>query len=302
MNKKSIVTGGAGFIGSHVVDALISLGYEVHIVDNMSAGKEENINPKAIMHKADIRNLEEISPLFKGVDFVFHLAAFPQVQYSIEHPEETNDININGTQNVLIASQRAGVKRLIYSASWAAYGDHEKMPMVETDLPRPKSPYGLQKYVGEHLCRLWSEIYGLETVSLRYFNVYGPRQSDTGAYALVIARFLKQLREGQKMTITGDGLQTRDFTHVRDVVRANILAIESEKVGKGEVINIGAGNPRSVLEIAKLLGGDYEFIAPRIEPRHALASNLRAKELLGFVPQENFEDAIKELLRFNSNT
>lgn len=299
---KCIVTGGAGFIGSHVVDALIGAGYEVHIIDNMSAGKEENINPKAIMHKADIRNLEEISPIFQNADFVFHLAAFPQVQYSIEHPEETNEININGTQNVLIASAKAGVKKLIYSASCAAYGDQEKMPMVETDLPTPKSPYGLQKYVGEHLCRLWSEIYGLPTVSLRYFNVYGPRQSDTGAYALVIARFLKQIREGQKMTITGDGLQTRDFTHVRDVVRANILAMESEKVGKGEVINIGAGNPRSVLEIAKLLGGEYEFIAPRIEPRHALASNAKAKELLGFVPQENFEDAIKELLRFNSNT
>lgn len=296
---KCVVTGGAGFIGSHVVDALVGAGYEVHIIDNMSAGKEENINPKAVMHKMDIRNLEDISPIFQNADFVFHLAAFPQVQYSIEHPEETNEININGTQNVLIASQRANVKKLIYSASCAAYGDQEKMPMVETDLPTPKSPYGLQKYVGEHLCRLWSEIYGLPTVSLRYFNVYGPRQSDTGAYALVIARFLKQIREGQKMTITGDGLQTRDFTHVRDVVKANILAMESEKVGKGEVINIGAGNPRNVLEIAKLLGGEYEFIAPRIEPRNALADNTKAKVLLGWIPQENFEMAIGELLEPN---
>ncbi len=244
------------------------------------------------MHKMDIRNLEEISPIFNGAGYVFHLAAFPQVQYSIEHPEETNDININGTQNVLIASAKAGVKRLIYSASCAAYGDQEKMPMVETDLLKPKSPYGLQKYVGEHLCRLWSEIYGLPTVSLRYFNVYGPRQSDTGAYALVIARFLKQLREGQKMTITGDGLQTRDFTHVHDVVRANIFAMESEKVGSGEVINIGAGNPRSVLEIATLLQGDYEFIAPRIEPRNALADNTKARELLGWEPKEDFEKSV----------
>lgn len=299
MKVKCIVTGGAGFIGSHVVDALIERGFEVHIIDNMSAGKEENINPKAKMHKADIRNLEEISPLFEGIDFVFHLAAFPQVQYSIEHPEETNEININGTQNVLIASAKAGVKRLIYSASCAAYGDQEKIPMIETDLPRPKSPYGLQKYVGEHLCRLWSEIYGLQTVSLRYFNVYGPRQNDTGAYALVIARFLKQLREGSKMTITGDGLQTRDFTHVRDVVRANLLAMESEKVGNGEVINIGAGNPRSVLEIAKLLPGEYEFIPPRIEPRNALADNKKAKELLGWGPEESFEKALEELLELN---
>ncbi|HYC34554.1 MAG TPA: NAD-dependent epimerase/dehydratase family protein [Candidatus Paceibacterota bacterium] len=292
---KSIVTGGAGFIGSHVADALVDLGHEVHIIDNMSAGKEENVNPKAILHKIDIRKLSEIKPIFKGTDFVFHLAAMPQVQYSIEHPEETADININGTQNVLIAAQKAGVKRLIYSASCAAYGDQEKMPMIETDLPRPKSPYGLQKYVGEHLCRLWSEIFGLPTISLRYFNVYGPRQSDTGAYALVIARFLKQMREGQKMTITGDGLQTRDFTHVRDVVRANILAMESQYVGKGEVINIGAGNPRSVLEIAKLLGGEYEFIAPRIEPRHALADNRKAKELLNWEAKEDFEKALIEL-------
>lgn len=293
--SKIIVTGGAGFIGSHLTDALVLLGHEVHIIDNMSAGKEENINPKAIMHKMDIRNLEEISPVFNGAEYVFHLAAFPQVQYSIEHPEETNEINIGGTQNVLIASQKAGVKKMIYSASCAAYGDQEKMPMVETDLPKPKSPYGLQKYVGEHLCRLWSEIYGLPTVSLRYFNVYGPRQSNTGAYASVVSRFLKQMHDGQKMTITGDGLQTRDFTHVLDVVSANILAMKNDHVGNGEVINIGAGNPRSVLEIAKLLGGEYEFINQRIEPRNALADNTKAKNLLGWEPKEDFEKSVLEL-------
>lgn len=293
--KKYIVTGGAGFIGSNAVDALIEKGYEVHVIDNLSGGNESNINPKAIFHKADIRNLEEIKPLFSGIDGVFHFAALPRVQFSIENPILTNEVNINGTQNVLIAAQLAGVKRVVYSASSSAYGDQATMPLIETMLPQPLSPYGMQKYVGEHICRIWSAIHGIETVSLRYFNVYGPRQSDEGAYALVIARFLKQKREGQKMTITGDGLQTRDFTHVRDVVRANLLAMESDKVGKGEVINIGAGDNKSVLEIAKLIGGEYEFIPARIEPKNTLADNTKARELLGWIPQENFEKGVEEL-------
>lgn len=292
---KVIVTGGAGFIGSNAVDALLEKGHEVHVIDNLSGGKQENINPKAVFHKADICNLEEIRPLFVGVDYVFHFAAMPRVQYSIEHPLETNTVNMGGTQNVLIAAHEAGVKKLVYSASSSAYGEQDTMPLVETMLPKPVSPYGLQKYVGEHMCRIWSRVYGLPTVCLRYFNVYGPRQSEEGAYALVIARFLKQKREGQKMTITGDGLQTRDFTHVRDVVRANILAMESDKVGNGEVINIGAGNNKSVLEIAKLIGGEYEFVPARIEPRNTLADNALARELLGWIPQENFEKAVEEL-------
>ncbi|MES2223967.1 MAG: NAD-dependent epimerase/dehydratase family protein [Patescibacteria group bacterium] len=293
--KKYLVTGGAGFIGSNAVDALLNEGHEVHVIDNLSGGSESNINPKAIFHKADIRNLEEIKPLFVGIDGVFHFAALPRVQYSIEHPIETNEVNINGTQNVLIAAQLAGVKRVVYSASSSAYGDQPIMPLQETMLPRPLSPYGMQKYVGEHICRIWSAIYGIETVSLRYFNVYGPRQSSEGAYALVIARFLKQQKDGLKMTITGDGLQTRDFTHVRDVVRANMLAMESDKVGKGEVVNIGAGNNKSVLEIAKLIGGEYEFIPARIEPKNTLADNSKARELLGWIPQENFEKGVEEL-------
>lgn len=293
--SKYIVTGGAGFIGSNLTDALIGAGHEVHVIDNLSGGKKENINPKAIFHNADIRKLEELKPIFKGVDGVFHLAALPRVQYSIEHPVETNEVNIIGTQNVLLASKEGGVKRIVYSASSSAYGDQKIMPLVETMLPAPKSPYGLQKYVGEHLMRLWSEIFGIETVSLRYFNVYGPRQSDEGAYALVIAHFLKQKREGKPMTITGDGLQTRDFTHVRDVVRANILAMQSDKVGKGEVMNIGGGKQRSVLEIAKMIGGEYEFIAPRIEPKNTLADTSRAKELIGWEPKEDFVKGLEEL-------
>lgn len=293
--RKYIVTGGAGFIGSNLVDALIAQGDEVHVIDNLSGGFESNVNPKAVLHKMDIRNLEDIKPIFSGIDGVFHLAALPRVQYSIEHPVETNEVNINGTQNILIAAQLAGVKRVVYSASSSAYGDQATMPLVETILPAPMSPYGMQKYVGEHICRIWSVIHGVETVSLRYFNVYGPRQSSEGAYALVIARFLKQKKEGQKMTITGDGLQTRDFTHVRDVVRANILAMESQNVGRGEVMNIGGGQEHSVLEIAEMIGGEYEFIAPRIEPRHTLADTTRAKNLIGWEPKEDFVKGVEEL-------
>lgn len=296
---KYIVTGGAGFIGSNLVDALINQGHEVHIIDDLSGGVEENLNKSATFHNVDIRNLEDIKPLFQNVDGVFHLAALPRVQFSIENPVLTHDVNITGTMNVFIAAKEAQVKRIVYSASSSAYGDQDTMPLIETMTPNPKSPYGLQKYVGEVYAKVWSDVYGIETVSLRYFNVYGPRQSDEGAYALVIARFLKQKREGQKMTITGDGLQTRDFTHVRDVVRANMLAMESAKAGKGEVINIGAGHNHSVLEIAKLIGGEYEFVPARLEPRDTLADNTKAKELLGWIPQENFEKAIEELKLLN---
>ena len=298
--KKVIVTGGAGFIGSNLVDALVEVGYEVHVIDNLSAGKREDVNPKAIFHSADVRNLEEIKPIFNNIDGVFHLAAIPEVQYSIEHPIETQEVNVNGTTNVLIAATEAKVKRIVYSASGGSvYGDQKKFPADESMLPMPKSPYGLQKYIGEHLCRLWSEIHGIEAVSLRYFNVYGPRARDNGAYALVISLFLKAKREGGPMKITGDGMQTRDFVHVRDIVRANILAMESDRVGKGEVINIGSGVEHSVLEIAKMIGGEYEFIAPRIEPKRSLADITRAKFILGWEPKEDFWKGIEELKKNN---
>jgi nucleoside-diphosphate-sugar epimerase len=293
--KKYIVTGGAGFVGSHIVDALIKRGDKVHIIDNLSSGTKENINPKAVFHHLDIRELKKIQPIFKNIDGVFHLAALPRVQYSIDHPVETMEVNITGTLNVILAAKQAGVKRIVYSASSSAYGDPIDLPQVESMLPKPKSPYGLQKYVGEHLMRLWSEIYGIETVSLRYFNIFGPRQDSEGAYAQVIARFLKQKKDGKKMTIAGDGSQTRDFIHVRDVVHANLLAMESEKVGKGEVINIGSAKHVSVLEIAMLIDGKYEFLPPRIEPHDTLADITVAKKLLNWRPMENFAKGVEEL-------
>ena len=293
--QKIIVTGGAGFIGSHITDLLIENNYEVHVIDNLTTGKKENINKKAVFHEIDIRNLSELKPVFENAYAVFHEAAFPRVQPSIEDPITTQEINVNGTLNVLVAARDAKVKRLIYAASSSAYGDQEKFPLTEDMQGRPLSPYGLQKYTGELMCRLFSDIYGLETVSLRYFNVYGPRASDEGAYALVIAKFLKQRKEGTALTIVPDGNQSRAYTHVKDVARANFSALNSEKVGKGEVINIGGVRDYSVNFIADLIGGEKIFIEPRIEPRKTVADISLAKKLLGWEPEIEFTEGVSEL-------
>lgn len=293
--KKVIITGGAGFIGSHLVDALIERGFRVTAIDHLPTGKRERVHPDAEFHNKDIRNFDEIAPLFKDMMYVFHTAALPRVQFSIANPQLTHDVNVTGTLNVLLAARDAKVKRVIYSASSSAYGNQDTLPLREDMEPRPVSPYGLQKLQGEMLCRMFSEVYNLETVSLRYFNVYGPGASTEGAYALVVGRFLEQRKRGEKLTIVPDGTQSRDFTHVRDVVRANIIAAASEKAGKGEVINIGGGSNKSVLEVARLIGGPHIFIEPRLEPKHTLADITKAKELLGWEPQVKFEEGILEL-------
>src|SRR3989338_2082805 len=293
---KIIVTGGAGFIGSNLVDELIQQGFsDIHIIDNFLTGKRENVNPKAVLHEMDIRDYEKIFPIFKDAKLVFHLAAMPRVQVSILDPRTTHDVNVTGTLNVFLAARDGGVKRVIYSASSSAYGDQKTLPLKEEMEACPQSPYGLQKYEGELLARLFSELYGLETVSLRYFNVYGPRAASDGAYALVIAIFLNQRKKGEPMTIVPDGTQSRDYTHVSDVVRANILAATSSNVGKGEVINIGGGHNRTVLEVAKFIGGPTVFIEHRIEPKHTFADISLAKNLLGWEPQVKFEEGIQEL-------
>ena len=294
-NEKVVVTGGAGFIGSNLVDGLIEKGYEVHVVDTLVSGKKENVNPKAILHEKDIRNAVDMAEVMKGAKYVFHLAAVPRVQFSIENPIETHDVNVTGTLNILKSAKDAGVKKVVFSASSSAYGDQNIMPLNEVMLAHPMSPYGLHKQIGELYCRLFSEIYNLPTVSLRYFNVYGPRLDPAGAYALVIGLFLRLRTEGKPITITGDGTQTRDFTHVRDVVRANILAAESEIVGKGEVINIGAGKNCTINRLAELMGGEVIHIAPRLEPHDTLADNSLARKLLNWDPMVSFEDGIAEL-------
>lgn len=295
--KRCMVTGGAGFIGSHIVDALVARGDEVRVIDNLSGGERERINPKAIFHEKDIRDFDAIVPLFADVNVVFHCAALPRVQPSILDPRATHDVNVTGALNVLVAARDAKVRRVVYSASSSAYGDQSIMPTHEEMVAHPMSPYGLQKYIGELQCRLFSEIYGIETVSLRYFNVYGPRASASAddAYALVISRFLDQRSRGEPLTIVPDGTTSRDFTHVRDVVRANLLAAESPKVGKGEVINIGGCHDYSVLEIAALVGGPTVLIEPRFEPKRTLADTRKAKELLGWEPTVDFQEGIEEL-------
>ena len=297
MTKHYLVTGGAGFIGSNLVDALIKAGHRVTIIDNLTTGKKENLNPKAKFIKADIRDLKKIQPIFKNKDGVFHLAAIPRVQPSIEYPIEPNEVNVTGTLNVLWAAKLAGIKRVVYSASSSAYGNAKKLPLTEDMRPGPMSPYGLQKYIGEEYCRLFSFLYGIETVSLRYFNVYGPRMASTGAYMTAIRVFLSQRAAGKPLTVVGDGEQTRDFSHVYDVVRANMLAMNSHKVGKGEVINIGPGKNYSMNAIAKIIGGKIVYLPPRVEPRDTRADNTLARKLLGWTPKENLPDALNTLKR-----
>jgi len=291
-----LVTGGAGFIGSNLVDELINRGHQVVIIDNLSTGKKDFINPKAEFHKLDIRDLEKIKPLFKGVDYVFHLAAQPRIQPSIIDPAESHSNNVVGTLNVLVASRDAEIEKFIYSASSSAYGNQKKLPLKEDMIPKPKNPYAVFKVVGELYCKLFSELYNLPTVCLRYFNVYGPRQSCEGAYATVIGIFLRQAKAGQPLTIVGDGSQTRDFTHVRDIVRANILAMGNDKVGKGEVINIGTGKNYSINQIASMISDNIINIPARPgEVQDTLADNSLAKKLLNWQPEISLEKGIREL-------
>ena len=293
---KMVVTGGAGFIGSHLVDALIERGDEVHVIDNFVAGrKDDRINAKATYHELDVRDTDAVQKVMEGADVVFHTAALPRVPYSIEHPVETTDINITGTVSVLAAAARAKVRRVVYSASGSAYGAQEKLPLSESMQANPVNPYGLQKYVGELFAKVWVSTFGVETVSLRYFNVYGPRLDPSGPYALAIGAFLLARQNNKPLTIFGDGSVTRDYTHVRDVVRANILAAESDKVGKGDVINIGAGRNVTIQYLAELIGGEIQYGPPRIEAHDSRADNRKAKELLGWEPTVTLEEGIAEL-------
>jgi nucleoside-diphosphate-sugar epimerase len=290
--NKVIVTGGAGFIGSHLARTLRNKGYAVRVFDIAVPPRP---TPGIEYINGDIRDSSALEREFDGATFVFHLAALPRVPYSLAYPRESNETNVSGTLNVLLAARRAGVRRVIYSASSSAYGDQPEMPLTETMLPQPKSPYGLQKYVGEQYARIFAEAYGLQTVSLRYFNVYGPGADPNGPYAQVIPKFIVQRLNGEPMTINGDGTQTRDLVHVRDVARANLLAAESSKVGSGEVLNIGAGRNISINRIAELIGGATRHVEPRLEPHDTLASIGRAVELLGWQPKTSIEEGILEL-------
>lgn len=291
---KLIVTGGAGFIGSHLTDKLISLGHEVIVVDNLMLGKKEFINKKAKFYKKDIRDYKCLKKIFKGADAVFHLAADPRLPISIEDPLTTNDINVNGTLNVLWAAKQNQVAKVIFSSSCAVYGLGES-PLKEESRLNPVSPYGLHKLIGEKYCQLFFQLYSLKTVCLRYFNVFGSRKLATGAYPMVIPIFLEQRVKNQALTIVGDGTATRDYVHVSDVVQANILAWQS-KIDDGESINIGSGKQTSVNEIAKLIGGEtINFPARHGEMLAVEADNTKAKQILGWEALVALKEGIDEL-------
>lgn len=293
-----LVTGGAGFIGSHLADSLLKDGHQVRIIDNLSTGKRERVPAGAEFHEADFTNFVAIRPFFDGVDGVFHVGALPRIPYSIDHPIESAQANIFGTLNVLVATRDAKVKRLVYSASSSAYGAQPEMPLRPDMRPNPINPYAMQKYVGELMIEEFSRFYGLETVGLRYFNVYGPRMADEGAYVTVIAIFMRQKKAGEALTIAGDGEQTRDFTHVYDIVKANRLAMDSKNVGKGEILNAGTGERHSINKIASIIGGPTATIPARFgEAKDSLADISLTKQMIGWEPTIKFEDGLRELLK-----
>ena len=290
---KCLVVGGAGFIGSNLVDRLIDDNHEVVIIDDLSTGKKENINEKAIWNDMNI-GLETAVPymelIMKDVDVVFHLAALARVQPSIEEPLEYHKANVDGTHNLLVAARDAGVKKFVFSSSSSVYGDAEQVPTTEECKLNPMSPYALHKLIGEQYCKLFSDLYGMETVCLRYFNVYGERQNTEGAYCLVMGVFAGQLLKGQPMTINGDGEQRRDFTYVGDVIDANIKCATSKIKWNGDIFNIGNGDNRSVNQIADMFGGDKINIDPVLEPRQTLADNSKAKKILNWKPTKKIEE------------
>ena len=295
--KKAIVTGGAGFIGTNLVDELVSNGVDVTVIDNESSGCNEEFywNPKSNNYILDICDYDSIRPLFKNIDVVFHVAAEARIQPTLENPILAAKTNFLGTCTVLQCAKEAGVKRVVYSSTSSAYGLKNDIPNLETMNKDCLNPYSVTKVGGEELCKMYTNLFGLETVFFRYFNVYGERQPIKGQYAPVIGIFLRQKSNGEPMTVVGDGEQRRDFTHVKDVVNANILAanLENKKV-VGELFNIGTGKNHSILEIKDLISGDFVYIPERKgEARLTLANNKKAKTLLGWTPTVELEDWIE---------
>ena len=294
--KRAIVTGGAGFIGSTLVDKLIEQDVSVSVIDDFSTGRVENTNKLVYYWNRDISDIDidELTEFMKDVDVIFHTAAKARVQPSIQDPLSFNKANVDSTLKILLAASRAGVKRVIYSASSSCYGEATVLPTPETYEKNPLSPYGLQKYIGEEYCKMFSEVYGLDTCSLRYFNVYGERMVLDGAYKLVMGIFAKQLIDKKPLTITNDGTQRRDFTYVGDVVEANILAANYPGKLNGESFNIGNGKNYSVNEVADMLGGEKTYGEKRLEPYETLADNTKAKNILGWSPKGDLTVWIKK--------
>lgn len=295
---RSLVTGGAGFIGSHIVDKLLDIGHEVICIDNESSECHDNFywNESAKNYKYDVCDYDTIESLFLGVDYVFHLASDARIQPAILDPKKSIETNVIGTSNVLELSRKNNVKRFIYSSTSSAYGKDNVYPNIESQKADPLTPYSSAKVFGEHLCKIYNNLYGLNTISLRYFNVYGDRQPIKGQYAPVIGLFLRQHESGLPLTIVGDGEQRRDFTHVSDVVRANILAVTIDIDDKnwGEVYNIGSGLNYSINDVASMISRDIVFIPKRLgESSITLADNSKAKNVLGWKPEITLREWIK---------
>ena len=303
MSGLYLVTGGAGFIGSNIAEKLVASGEKVRVIDNFLTGKKENMDTfidKIEFIKGDIRDLETVKKAVDNVDFVIHQAALPSVPKSVELPIESNEHNTNGTLNILFAAKEAGVKRVVYAASSSAYGDQPQSPKVETMRPMPMSPYAVNKLAGEHYCAAFSTVYGLETVALRYFNVFGPRQDPTSFYSAVIPKFISALLKNEAPTIFGDGEQSRDFTYIDNIVSANLLACKVEGVG-GQLFNIACGESFTLnqlfLNLQDIMGTSIKPIyeAPRVgDIKHSLADINKAKTLLGFEVLVDFKEGLRK--------
>jgi nucleoside-diphosphate-sugar epimerase len=292
---KAVVVGGAGFIGSHLVDRLVEDGHDVLVLDNLSSGNMRNVNKKAQFYQLDIAlvPVSALTAAFRGAEVVFHLAARARVQPSLEYPVAYHEVNVTGTLHCLQAARLAGVQRFVFSSSSSVYGMQSvEKPLDESTDPNPASPYAVQKLMGEQYCEMYSMLYGLKTVALRYFNVYGERMQPDGAYAMAIPTFLRQRRAGQPLTIYNTGNQRRDFTYVGDVVEANLLAATVDG-NSGLVFNIGSGTNVSVNELADIVGGERIHAGHRLEPYFTLADNTLARELLGWEPTMDVKTWLK---------
>lgn len=302
-----VVTGGAGFIGSNIVRRLLDLGEEVRAVDDLSTGRKENLDslPRSVyFYEGSICDIALLHRAFAEADFVLHQAARPSVQRSVENPAETNKVNVDGTLTVLSAARDEGIKRVVYASSSSVYGDLPDLPKRESAVPRPKSPYAVSKLAGEYYCRVFSDVYQLDTVSLRYFNVYGPRQDPSSQYAAVIPIFIRCLLEGNPPRVFGDGEQSRDFTYVDDVVEANLLAARAPNAG-GAVLNIGCGARHTLNELLRHLQSlTGKSARPEYAParsgdvRDSQADITRAREAIGYQPRVSFEEGLRRTVEW----
>jgi len=315
-DKKILVTGGAGFIGSNLSEVLLKMNNSVVCLDNFATGKRENIahlvsNPNYTLIEGDIRNLEDCHKATKGIDFVLHQAALGSVPRSIKDPITSNDVNIGGFLNMLVASRDAGVKRFIYAASSSTYGDSEALPKVEDKIGKPLSPYAITKYVNELYADVFSKTYGIETIGLRYFNVFGRKQDPNGAYAAVIPKFVSQFMAGESPVINGDGNYSRDFTYIDNVIQANLLSIVANKKAVNTVYNVAYGERNTLNDLINYLQDFLSQYDSKIKDvkvvngpnrlgdiPHSLASVEKARKLLNYQPQYSLQDGLKEAVKW----